>query len=106
MYLFFVLQRATFHQSESKICPSGNRELSRTFKILHSFDPEFQRRIFVANKNASWMLLEGRYRPHVVHTFLDGFIQGKGLMSPCDQNHDLQIKHKNRSIVLKWSHSE
>lgn len=68
-----------------------------TFKVLHSFDSQFQGGVFIAHKNGLWVLLKGRHCPHVIHTFLYGFVQSKRLVCSGDENHDLRTDWKPRN---------
>lgn len=68
-----------------------------TFKVLHSFDSQFQGGVFIAHKNGLWVLLKGRHCPHVIHTFLYGFVQSKRLVCSGDENHNLRTDWKPRN---------
>lgn len=61
----------------------------RTFKVLDGLDPELECCVFITHKDGARMLLEGRYCPHVIHSFLNGLVQGKGFVCTSDQDHNL-----------------
>jgi hypothetical protein len=48
-----------------------------------------------------WVLLECRYRPHVVNALLDSFVQSKSLVSASNENHDLTMNKKIKAPFEK-----
>lgn len=63
-----------------------------TFKVLDGLDAQLQRGVLVTHEDGARVLLEGRHGPHVVDALLDGLVQGKGLVGPCDQDHHLDTQ--------------
>lgn len=75
--------------------------VARTFKVFDRFDSQLQGGVLVTNKDGARVLLEGRHRPHVVHSLLDGFIQSEGFVCSCDQNHHLSSGQQRGQTAYK-----
>lgn len=93
-----------YHPSKwNMIIKAQHCELSITLEVLYSFHPQFQGGIFIAYKNNLWVLLEGRYCPHVIHAFFYGFVQSKCLVHSSDENHDLRNEETWTEGPCDWA---